>query len=137
MDKRKAGRAALVVGLAGLLVAGGFYVRVAYQMGAWERARAEVVDIRTTHRAGDYRHHPIFRFTDASGAAHLYESPLGANPPAWDKGDSVHVYYDPDNPADVLVDTFWQKYLLVVIAGSVGVVGLGAGLKLSGDTSRA
>jgi uncharacterized protein DUF3592 len=56
------------------------------------------------------------------GRRYSFDSNVGANPPAYAQGDTVPVAYDPANPSDAQIATFWSAYLGPMIVGGLGIV---------------
>ncbi|MEU6792588.1 DUF3592 domain-containing protein [Nonomuraea wenchangensis] len=65
--------------------------------------------------------YPTVEFT-AGGRRYSFQSSTGNNPPAYREGEGVPVAYDPDDPSDARISTFWSAYLAPVITGGLGVV---------------
>jgi len=118
----------IVVGGVSCLIALYSFASTFTRISSWQHVDAEVVDVVTKRQGGKYSHYPVFRFRDDSGEQHTYQANMGTNPPSWEVGDVAKIYYNPDNPSEVLVDTFWQKYLLAVICGGLAVVTLIPGI---------
>lgn len=60
---------------------------------------------------------PVVQY-EVDGKAYEIESKLGQNPPLR-VGKSVRVYYNPDNPEEMLIDTFIQRGGLFLLIGIV------------------
>jgi Protein of unknown function (DUF3592) len=65
--------------------------------------------------------YPTVEYT-VDGKRYSFDSPVGAYPPAYAEGDTVAVAYDPADPADAQIDSFWSAYLAPVIVGGLGIV---------------
>ncbi|MGA4995490.1 DUF3592 domain-containing protein [Nonomuraea bangladeshensis] len=65
--------------------------------------------------------YPTVEFT-VDGRRYSFQSSTGNNPPAYRQGEGVPVAYDPDDPSDARISTFWSAYLAPVITGGLGVV---------------
>jgi uncharacterized Tic20 family protein len=79
-------------------------------------------------------YYPIFSFTDAEGNVHKIRSSYGENPPSYRAGDTIAVYYDPDNPSKNKFDRFFTLWLGPAILGVTGfiLVSLGGLVSLLG-----
>jgi hypothetical protein len=65
--------------------------------------------------------YPTVRFT-VDGKSYSFHSSTGSNPPSYEKGETVPVAYDPDNPSDARIASFWAAFLAPLILGGLGVV---------------
>lgn len=54
---------------------------------------------------------PSFTYTDAAGVVRQGRSNSATNPPAYAIGGPISLRYDPKNPSDVRVDSFWSIWL--------------------------
>jgi hypothetical protein len=71
---------------------------------------------------GDEVYHPIFRYRARNGHEYTICSDTGTDPPGFKKGQSVGIFYNPDNPADARIDTFAQLWLAPLVLGALGVL---------------
>jgi hypothetical protein len=57
---------------------------------------------------------------------------VGSNPPRYKEGDSVVVLYDPAQPGDVRIHSFFNVWMGPLVLGLLGVIMslVGAGLTL-------
>jgi len=117
MDKSWRWIARLILGIGGLIVAGGLAL-------AWgslklvlrgERAPGAVTEVR---RDGDM-YAPVFRFRLPNGEAHEVKA-LGSGAPEFAVGDAVTVLYAPDNPDDFAIDDFDQLWLSALFVTGFG-----------------
>jgi len=117
MDKSWRWIAWLILGIGGLIVAGG----LALGWGSLklvlqgERAAGVVTDIR---REGDM-YAPVFRFRLSNGEAHEVKA-LGSGAPEFAVGDEVTVLYAPGNPDDFAIDDFDQLWLSALFVTGFG-----------------
>jgi hypothetical protein len=65
--------------------------------------------------------YPTVTYT-VDGRQYSFESNVGSNPPAYAEGDTVPVAYDPADPADAQIASFWTAYLPTVVFGGIGLV---------------
>jgi hypothetical protein len=65
--------------------------------------------------------YPTVEFTVA-GRRYSFQSSTGSNPPSYEKGESVPVAYDADDPSNARIASFWSAYLAPMIVGGLGVV---------------
>ncbi len=54
-----------------------------------------------------------------------YVSNTGTNPPAFEPGERVELFVNPNDPADISINSFVERYLAMLIVGGIGVVFLG------------
>jgi len=95
-----------------------FYLRTSSFIENAEIADGVVTEIE---HSGD-TYHPVFSFRDAKGDEHEIHSSVGSNPPSHQKGEKVRVYYDPQNPTDACLDSFFSLWFGPVICGALAVV---------------
>jgi Protein of unknown function (DUF3592) len=122
----------LIFGLA-LLLGGGYFAErkrefiaksVAVEGRVIENERVDWYDkdkrlSRTSYRA-------VVSFKDRSGRAFTHRDEIGMNPPSFSVGQSVTIFYDPENPQKAMIDRGAKNYLISGIA-----LGLGALITLS------
>lgn len=117
MDKSWRWIAWLILGIGGLIVAGG----LALGYGSLklvlygDSAPGVVTEIR---REGDI-YAPVFRFRLPNGAPHEVKA-LGSGAPEFAVGDAVTVLYAPDDPDDFAIDDFGQLWLSAIIVTGFG-----------------
>jgi hypothetical protein len=75
-----------------------------------------------------YTYAPVFSFTVADGKTYTVTSKVSASPPGFDVGESVKVRYDPANPEDARIHTFFQTWGGAVMSGIVGAAFFAFGL---------
>ena len=68
-----------------------------------------------------YTYAPVFTITANDGTQHTVTSDVGSNPAGFSGGDSVRVRYEPANPQDARIHTFFQTWGAVVLSGAIGV----------------
>jgi hypothetical protein len=51
---------------------------------------------------------PVYTFEDSQGKKHSIKSLSGSYPAAYNVGDSVAVIYQPDNPDNAEINSFWM-----------------------------
>ena len=117
MDRSWRWIAWLILGIGGLIVAGG----LALGYGSLklvlygDSAPGVVTEIR---REGDM-YAPVFRFRLPNGEAHEVKA-LGSGAPDFAVGDAVTVLYAPDDPDDFAIDDFGQLWLSAIIVTGFG-----------------
>jgi hypothetical protein len=73
---------------------------------------------------------PIFEY-EVAGEKYTYEASVSSTPPSYFIGEEVDIYVNPDDPYEILIDTFTDRWLVVVIFGSMGLVFLLIGIVTS------
>lgn len=59
---------------------------------------------------------------DYMGKHYSYTSNTSSSSPSGDIGEQVEVLVDPDNPGDITVNTFWERWTLILILGFIGTI---------------
>jgi Protein of unknown function (DUF3592) len=59
---------------------------------------------------------------ELDGRVYRYHSNTSTSPPSMTVGDTVMLWVDPADRERVLVDTFAERYLLIVILGPMGLL---------------
>lgn len=97
----------------GLLVWGIFnYNDRLEELNTFEKTFGTVVDFREvpeTDNSG-ITYAPIITFKDAEGREIRYESNHSSDPPAYDIGEKVGLFYNKKDPQDAFLDSFWGKW---------------------------
>jgi hypothetical protein len=75
-----------------------------------------------------YSYAPVFSFTAADGRSFTVTSKVSSSPPGFAEGEQVRVRYDPSNPNDARIHTFFQTWGTAVIPLLVGLGFLAFGL---------
>ena len=103
-----------------------------------ESAEGVVVDLAYTSSSSGSSVAPVVRFLTPEAEEIVFQSSVSSNPPAYDIGEKVNVLYDPADPSDATIDSFWQQYLLPVILGGIGGVffAIGGGMLLARALKR-
>lgn len=94
-----------------------------------ETAQGTVVELIRSRSSDSNSYYPVIEFTAASGRRVEFQSNSGSNPPSYNRGEQVSVFYEPSNPEAAKIDGFfslWGAALIVGGIGSVfGVIGVG------------
>ena len=69
---------------------------------------------------------PTFSYT-YNGKNYTHASNVSSSGQDYQIGEKVDVLVDPDDPTEVLIDSFWEKWLIVVILGFLGIMFAGMG----------
>lgn len=73
---------------------------------------------------------PTVSFMTLDGTLGEYHSSTCSNPPSFNIGERVALYYDPQSPGRARIDSFGQNWLGSLIVGGIGSVFLLIGLAL-------
>ena len=95
------------------------------------RTQGTVIDLeyrRDDEGSGTYA--PVVEFYDEQGRRQVYYSSSSSNPPAYDRGEKVDLFYKQGTPERAMIDSFSDRWLLPMILGLFTVVfgGVGYGL---------
>lgn len=123
-------------------------------------AVGRVVQVDTVRDSdGDALFKPVIEFSTASGEVVEFRSNTGSNPPKYDVGDEVELFYDADLPTNARLNTFTELWLfstimlafggifvlagvlsfsqsLLTILGIGGLLGIGAWMALRGRKDK-
>lgn len=121
--KKKSGKTlAIIFTVIGLiLVSLAIYFAVDKQqmLKSFASATGTVTDFRVDD--GDEMYAPIVEYS-YEGQQYTYKSGTYSNPPAYDLNEQVAIFVNPENPQDIIIDSFMSKWLAVVILGSIGAL---------------
>jgi hypothetical protein len=115
----------LAVGL-GCLTGAAFVYRHAQAFaGRAERAEGRIVDVvyrsaRAGERQGTYT--SVFRFTTRDGRTLQARASVAGSSARHRVGDPVSVLYDPRDPQEAMVDSFVDRYFLLIVLLPLGLV---------------
>lgn len=85
------------------------------------RASGTVIELQRRQSSSDDgpSYYPVVRFTDASGKDVTFTSSTGSNPPSNREGDKVAVLYDPNNPDEAELDSFFALWFGPLMVGGL------------------
>lgn len=75
---------------------------------------------------GSTMYTPIYEYT-YQGNKKTHASSVSSSGRDFDIGEEVEILVDPDDPNEILVNTFWDRYFAVVILGFLGSLFTGLG----------
>jgi len=87
--------------------------------------RGEVVRLERSSGSGrfaDYDCAPVFRFLTAAGESVTVTSDIASSPPGFTEGQPVRVLYDPANPSEAKIHSFFQTWGDFLIPAWVGII---------------
>ena len=87
--------------------------------------RGEVVRLERSSGGGrfaDYDYAPVFCFQTATGESVTVTSDIASSPPGFTEGQPVRVLYDPANPSEAKIHSFFQTWGDFLIPAWVGII---------------
>ena len=63
---------------------------------------------------------PVVQFQTSNGTEIIFESEVGSNPPSHGVGETVEVFYDPEDPQKAVINSFVHLWLLPTVLAGVG-----------------
>ncbi len=114
----------LTVGLLCLTVAGFVYRHARVFAAHAERAEGQVVDVtrrlaRPGERTGTYS--SVFRFTTRDGRTAEVSTGVRSTSARHREGQKVKVLYDPRDPQEAVIDSFLDRYFLLIVLVPIGL----------------
>ncbi len=139
MRKSSKSVAALVFLLIGaiFLVAGWkWYVSQEKFLSTSQTAKGEVIQLTTVERNKIGKNKksalfPVVQFTTLEGQTHVFRSPAGSTPPAYEIGEIVDVVYNPLLPSDAQIMGFWNVWGGAVVCMALGGILVIVGVALA------
>jgi hypothetical protein len=114
-----------VLGSIGLILVAGWllYARHDFVSRA-QAADGRVVQVRRSLHTDERAYRTTFAFRDAAGTEHRVRSRALMPVRMHRYGDSVPVLYDPANPANARIESFWELWALPVGLGVAGLASM-------------
>lgn len=78
------------------------------------KTTAKVVEILVNEDSDGDTYRPVFEFTDIRQQVIRYQYYVSSSPAAWDLGDEVNLIYNPNNPEEVKICTYYGLYGIAV-----------------------
>jgi hypothetical protein len=87
-------------------------------------AKGTVVDLapRSSSSSSGRTYAPVVRFKTDRGETITAHGSLASSPPSYKRGEEVRVRYDPKNPHDISIDSFFELWFLPLILLGIGTV---------------
>lgn len=106
------------------LLAGAIYLYIDKQafLEKAETTQGTVIELIPKRSKDSTTYSPLVSFTTKSGQEITYTSSTSSNPPSYDVGENVQIFYDPANPNDAEINGFFSLWLGVIILGFIGIV---------------
>ena len=102
-----------------------------------EKAQGTVIGLKETRSDRRISYAPMVRFTTHTGMPVHFTSRVSSSPPAYTKGQTVKVLYDPDSPTIARIDTFMQVYGLGALIFVIGCAACAASFAVRAALRRA
>jgi hypothetical protein len=77
---------------------------------------------QSSSRGPGQTHCPIIRFQTHQGETITARGSLCSSPPSYKKGEKVTVRYDPKDPPNISIDSFFELWFLPLILSGIGAV---------------
>ncbi|MBL6447381.1 DUF3592 domain-containing protein [Fulvivirga sp. 29W222] len=104
-----------VFGLIGAIMLGiGVYLYLSHRNFVKEAEQTVAVVIHNPSQ-------PVFEYK-FEGQTYTYYSNIESQPPSYSVGEEVWVYVNPDDPHDVLINTFMDRWFVITLVGGMGVI---------------
>ncbi|MBZ4033667.1 DUF3592 domain-containing protein [Flavobacterium sp. 17A] len=106
------------------LMAGAIYLYVDKQafLEKAETVQGTVVEMIPKRSKESTTYSPVVSFKTKTGQTITYTSSTSSNPPSYNVGESVTIFYDPADPNDAEINGFFSLWLGVLILGFIGTV---------------
>ena len=105
------------------------YAKHLYVSGKRFRDQAELVDGRVVKietisdpDGSGPVYFPVVQYITKKGETFKNTSSVGSSPASYKEGDTVEIYYDPQNPNVFEIKDFWSKWLKLIVTGGLGVM---------------
>jgi hypothetical protein len=79
----------------------------------------ELKEVTDSEKSTSYK--PIFTFTTYNNEKRIHEHNVSSKPSSWSIGETIKVIYEKDNPAEVVVLTYFSAFGLIVILLSLAI----------------
>ena len=97
-------------------------------------ATGTVIDLERSRSSDSTTYYPVVVFEDIRGREIEFRSRSGSNPPSFNRGERVSVFYEPSAPESARINSFFSLWGLPMILGGMGLVfgAIGGGMLLFG-----
>lgn len=112
----------LIIGLA--LLGGAFFLYQNKQTFL-EKAitvKGTVTELLPSRSDNSTTYKPVVSFTTKDGKQIQYTSSVSSNPPSYEVGETVEIFYDPADPHDANINGFASLWLAPLILGFIGTI---------------
>ncbi|MDR3660453.1 MAG: DUF3592 domain-containing protein [Mycobacterium sp.] len=128
----------LTLGLSLAIAAGVCAAFVAHDFSTDNHADGTVVELVPSGHGSSPRYRARVEFTTSTGAQIRFLSSVSSNPPPAKLGEHVDIRYDPNDPHDATIDSYWQVWFLPTLLGIISAPFLlvGTGFGIASRTGR-
>jgi hypothetical protein len=71
---------------------------------------------------GSVTYYPVVEFFTAGGKRIVFSSNFSSNPPAYEVGEKVEVYYEPEKPSGAEIKSFFSQWFAAILTGGMGLI---------------
>jgi hypothetical protein len=98
-----------------------------------QTATGKVIDLGVSYSSSKNSsssptYYPIVTFHTPEGKPYTFRSNFSSNPPSYEEGEEVEVYYLPDSPAKAEIKGFFSQWFAVLICSVIGLIFSAIGL---------
>jgi hypothetical protein len=109
-------------GIPALLIAIGVYVYYDYQIDKSIIVTGTVVEVKPYRGYNDpIEYIPVIDYT-VDGKTYSMKAPIHSSTPEFEEGERVDLFVNREDPESVIIDTFTQRWLIITVIGSVGLI---------------
>ena len=97
------------------------------------RAIGTVIELERISDSDGTTYKPVFKFNAATGPEVIYKQSSSSNPPGWDVGEEATIAYDPNNPNEARLLTYFGTFswAIVLMALAMPMLVVGGGYYLA------
>lgn len=115
MNKRMAYILLCTVGVIMVFIAVRMILNTLAFLDQSQRATATVIDFKIHESSDGDTYSPVFQFHTRDGQEVLCHYPINSSPRGWSIGDEATVAYDPGNPEEAKVLTFFATFGIAAV----------------------
>jgi hypothetical protein len=108
-----------------------FFMHTQQQITNVLHVQGKVIELVAQGPGEDASVAPKVSFVARNGDTYTFTSSMSTYPPSFQKGQIVELYYDPQNPKEAVIDTFWELWFVNVLLTGLSLPFLGVGLALT------
>ena len=97
------------------------------------RATGTVIEMERISDSDGSTYKPIFKFKAATGQEVIFKSSSSSNPPSWKVGEEATIAYDPNDPGEARLLTYFGAFswTIVLMALAMPMLVIGGGFYLA------
>ena len=89
-----------------------------------EVTTATVVEVKRITDSDGYSYRPVYRYVTRANEVLTHEPNYSSNPSNWEVGEVIQAVYDPNDPAEVTILTYFGTFGVSAILLAVGVAAI-------------